>query len=244
MLRHSLADPSPVDPLALFMSDQRSLPDRPWVMLNMISSLDGGTAVSGKSSDLGDDDDKAMFQAIRAVPDVILVGAATVTAENYQPVRLDDERRRLRADRGQSESPTLAIVTGRFSVDPEARVFSDPHHKPLVITGTTVNPAKLVLFGDAGDVAFLDDLSPSGILDHLGAASVVLLEGGPSLNGQFASAGLIDEINLTIAPVVLSGDSKRIVAGPTLDPPFGMEIDRVLAGDSALFVRFLRKGVA
>ena len=244
MLRLTYADPDPIDPLDLLLSDERSLPDRPWVMLNMISSLDGGTAVDGKSSSLGDEDDKSMFEAIRAVPDVILVGASTVTAEDYRPVTLDEERRRRRAARGQSETPTLAIVTGRFSVDPESRVFSDPGHKPLVITGTEANPSKLVLLGDAGDVAILDDLSPEGILRHLGAAAVVLVEGGPSLNGQFAEAGLVDEINLTISPSVLSGESKRIIAGPVLKPPIGMNVDRVLAGDSALFVRFLRSGLA
>lgn len=241
VLRQSITDPDPIEPLGLYLSDQRSASGRPWVMLNMVSSLDGGTAVDGKSSSLGDDDDLAVFQAIRAVPDVILVGAGTVKAEDYRPVTLDETRRERRVALGKSETPTLAIVTGRLSVDPEARVFADPDHKPLIITGTRADPTRLMMLGDAADVAILDDLSPAGILRHLGAAGVVLLEGGPTLNGDFAGAGLIDEINLTIAPSVLSGDSRRIISGDALDPPMEMTLDRVLHGDQALFARFLRR---
>lgn len=209
-------------------------------MLNMISSIDGGTAVSGKSSDLGDDDDSELFKAIRAVPDVILVGAGTVLAENYKPVTLDAERRERRVSLGSAETPTLAILSGRLSIDTEARVFGDPDHKPLLITSTDANPSKLVLLGDAADVAILPDLKPETILHHLGAASVVLLEGGPTLNGHFASAGLIDEVNLSISPTLLSGGSARIASGPQLIPPQAMTIDRVLLGEKMLFVRYLR----
>jgi riboflavin biosynthesis pyrimidine reductase len=242
MLR-SLSTGSPVETLDLVLDEERSHSERPWVMLNMVSSLDGATAIGGRSTGLGDDDDREMFQAIRAAPDVILVGAATVAAENYRPVTLDEQRRRRRVAMGKTPTPTLAIVTGRLSVDPEARVFSDPEHKPLIITGTRANPSRLALLGDAADVAILDDLSPEGILRHLGAAGIVLLEGGPSLNGQFAGAGLLDEVNVTIASQVVSGESKRIMTGPEADPPLGMAVDRVLRGDRDLFVRFVRSGL-
>lgn len=241
VLRQSLTDTDPVDPLDLYLSDERSLPDRPWVMLNMVASLDGGTAVDGKSSSLGDHDDMQVFKAIRAVPDVILVGSGTVGAEDYRPVSLDEARRGRRLEMGMTATPTLAIVTGRLSIDPEARVFSNPDYKAMIITGTRADPTRLMMLGDAADVAILDDLSPASILQHLGAAGVVLLEGGPTLNGDFAKAGLIDEINLTIAPSVLSGESRRIISGDALDPPMEMTVDRVLHGDDALFVRYLRK---
>jgi len=240
MLRLAQPAPEPIDLVDLYLNDDRRVEDRPWVMLNMISSLDGGTAVSGKSSNLGDDDDFELFKAIRAVPDVVLVGAGTVLAEDYRPVTLDAERRERRSSLGMAETPTLAIVSGRLSIDPEARVFGDPEHKPLLITSTEANPSKLVLIGDSADVAILPDLSPATILAHLGAAKVVLLEGGPTLNGQFAAAGLIDEINLSTSPTLLSGDSARIAKGPQLIPPQGMAIDRVLLGERLLFVRYLR----
>lgn len=209
-------------------------------MMNMIASIDGGTAISGKSSAFGDEDDREMFKAIRAVPDVILVGAGTVAAEDYHPVTLDAEHRALRAELGMAETPTLAIVSGRLSVNPEARVFGDPEHKPLLLTSTEADPSKLVMIGDAADVAVLPDLEPATILNHLAAAKVILLEGGPTLNGQFAFAGLVDEINLSVAPVLLSGDSPRIARGGELVPPQEMRRDRVLLGDRLMFVRYLR----
>ena len=242
MLRQVHADTSTVDLLDLYLSDTRSVPDRPWVMVNMISSIDGAIAIGGRSTGLGDDDDPQVFRAIRAVPDVILVGAGTVTAEDYAPVTLDDERRERRVALGKTEVPTLAVVSGRLSIDPEARLFSDPEHKALIITSTMADPAKLVMLGDAADVAILPSLDPESILGHLGAANVVLLEGGPTLNAQFAGAGLVDEMNLTLRSAVVAGDSKRMTSGPDIDPILEMAVDRVLQGDGSLFIRYLKTG--
>ena len=230
----------PIDPLELVLSDERRAEGRPWVVVNMIASIDGVTAVEGGSSALGDDDDKALFRALRAVPDVILVGAGTVAAENYSPVTLDPDRRARRAELGLSETPMLAIVSGSMSLDESANVFSNPEHKPLILTSTSVDPGRLVRLGDAADVAFLTELNPEGILEQLSAASVILLEGGPSLNGQFARAGLIDELNLTVSPSLYGGDSKRIAGSQAIDPPLEMRLDRVLLGDQSVFLRYLR----
>ena len=240
MLQLVHPDSQPLDLLDLYLSDKRSITGRPWVMVNMISSIDGATAIGGRSTGLGDDDDPQVFRAIRSVPDVILVGAGTVTAEDYRPVTLDRERRERRVALGKAAVPTLAIVSGRLSIDPEARVFADPEHKPLIITGTMANPAKLAMIGDAADVAILSSLNPESILGHLGAASVVLLEGGPTLNAQFGGAGLIDEMNLTLRSAVVAGDSKRITNGADIDPIFEMTVDRVLQGDRSLFIRYLK----
>ncbi len=241
MLRRPDPTSQPVDDLVgLYLGDARSADGRPWVLVNFISSADGGTALHGKSSGLGDADDKAVFQALRAVPDVILVGSGTVEAEDYRPVVLDEERRERRLAAGLTEVPVLAIVSGRLGFDPEARVFSDPEHRPLVITGPDANPAKLAMLGDAADVVILDEVTPQRILERLGAAGVVLCEGGPTLVGQFVAAGLVDELNLTIAPTMIGGKSARIAHGDPADPPLDMHLDRYLLGDRALFLRYLR----
>jgi riboflavin biosynthesis pyrimidine reductase len=228
------------DLLGLYMGDGRKAEGRPWVLINFVCSVDGGTAIHGKSSNLGDEDDKAVFQALRAVPDIILVGSGTVEAEDYHPVRLDEERRERRVAAGLTAVPVLAIVSGKLSFDPEARVFSDPEHRPMVITGPEADPAKLALLGDSAEVIFLDDVTPENILARLGAAAVILCEGGPSLVGQFVAARLVDEVNLTVAPTMISGDSARIAHGPAADPPLDMGLDRYLLGDRSLFLRYLR----
>jgi 5-amino-6-(5-phosphoribosylamino)uracil reductase len=231
----------PVDDLVGFLlADERQVEGRPWVMVNFISSADGGTAIGGKSSGLGDDDDKALFQAMRAVADVIMVGSGTVEAENYRPVTLDDDRRERRVAAGLPEVPVLAIVSGRLGFDPEARVFSDPEHRPMVITGPDAEPAKLALIGDSADMVFLDDVTPAAILDRLGAARVILCEGGPTLVGQFVTEHLVDELNLTIAPTMIAGRSARVAHGAPAEPPLDMRLDRALLGDRSLFLRYLR----
>jgi 5-amino-6-(5-phosphoribosylamino)uracil reductase len=241
MLRRITPTYEPIDDLlGLYLSDERSVGERPWLMLNFLTSIDGGTTIDGTSSRLGDADDKELFMTLRAVPDVILVGAGTIEAEDYHPVTLDDERRRRRLEAGLSAVPVLAIVSGRLSFDPEARVFSDPEHRPLVITGPDAAPAKLAMLGDAADVIFLEELTAPAILAHLGAVGIVLCEGGPSLAGQFVADGLVDEVNLTLAPKMISGRSARMTHGTPADPPVGMRLDRALVGEESLFLRYLR----
>jgi 5-amino-6-(5-phosphoribosylamino)uracil reductase len=240
MLRRSDSNEQIDDVIGLYMGDRRKTDARPWVLINFVSSLDGGTALHGKSSSLGDEDDKTVFQALRAVPDIVLVGSGTVEAENYHPVTLDEDRRERRLAAGLTEVPVLAIVSGRLSFDPEARVFSDPEHRPMVITGPEANPAKLAMLGDAAEVIVLDDMTPRSILTRLGAAGVILCEGGPTLVGQFVADHLVDEVNLTIAPTMISGRSARIAHGPEAEPPLDMRLDRLLLGDRSLFLRYLR----
>jgi riboflavin biosynthesis pyrimidine reductase len=221
-------------------ADFREADGRPWVMVNFVTSVDGATTIDGASTRLGDDEDRAVFQALRAVPDVILVGASTVIVEDYRPVTLDEERRRWRSERGMSPVPKLAIVSGTLSLDVDQRVLSDSDYKPLVITGPNANPGRLALLGDAADVAILLETTPPAILDRLAPARVVLLEGGPALTGQFAIAGLVDELNLTVSPALVGGDSSRLVGQTSLKPPFGMRLDRVVAGEEMLFLRYLK----
>ena len=240
MLRRADSNEQIDDVIGLYMGDRRKTDARPWVLVNFVSSLDGGTALHGNSSSLGDEDDKTVFQALRAVPDIVLVGSGTVEAENYQPVTLDDDRRERRLAAGLTEVPVLAIVSGRLSFDPEARVFSDPEHRPMVITGPEANPAKLAMLGDAAEVIVLDDMTPKSILTRLGAAGVILCEGGPTLVGQFVASHLVDEVNLTIAPTMISGESARMAHGPEAEPPLDMSLDRMLLGDRSLFLRYLR----
>ena len=228
------------DPLGLYLSDQRSRSDRPWILLNMISSVDGATTIDGTSTALGDDDDRTLFGAIRAIPDVILVGSGTVRAENYRPVTLNEDRRSRREAAGLHGVPKLVILTGRLSLEPTHRVFSDPEHKATVLTRTGAPADKVEALSAVADVEMIDDLGAAGIIRHLGEADVILCEGGPSLNGQLIEAGLVDEINLTFAPVVASGESNRIAHGTATAAPLDMRLDRALLGDRSLFLRYLR----
>jgi riboflavin biosynthesis pyrimidine reductase len=228
------------DVLGLVMAEGRHGPGRPWVLLNMVSSIDGATAVDGGSTALSDDDDRALFHVLRAVPDVILVGAGTVRAENYRPVSLPEASVERRRRAGMTPVPRLAVVSGRLDLDPGARVFSDPSQPPLVITGPSADWERMEQLAGLADVVTLPGLGAEEVIGALGGAKVILCEGGPSLNAQLMAAGLVDEVNWTISPLLVSGGSKRIASGDPVDPPTEMRLARALAGDRSVFLRFVR----
>jgi riboflavin biosynthesis pyrimidine reductase len=231
-----------VDLLGLVLGSDRVVPGRPWVLVNMVASIDGATTVDGRSRPLGDDDDLAMFRALRAVPDVILVGAGTARADNYGPIRLDDERRERRRAIGKEALPRLAVVSGHLDLDPRAKLFSNPETPPIILTGSGVDQDRLDAIESVAEVVVLEDLTIQSVLDHF-QSGIILCEGGPGLNAQLAAAGAIDELNLTVAPLIVGGTSKRILQGAPAESPMQMGLDRILAGDRSLFFRYL-KGVS
>ena len=240
MLRRLHEASGPIDLLDMVFAEDRTADDGPWVMFNMVASVDGATAVKGGSTALNDEDDKALFAALRAVPDVVLVGAGTVRAENYGPVSLDEERRARRIAHGMTPAPRLAIATASLSIEPDMRVFEDPEHRPVIITSEEVPRDEVSAFAGRADVVQLADLGAASILESLGEPRVVLCEGGPTLNGQLIADGFIHEMNLTVSPLVAGGESHRVAHGEELLPPADMELVRMLAGDRSLFLRYVR----
>ena len=218
-----------IDVAARIASDERPAPpDRPWIALVMISSLDGAIQIDGLSGGLGAPSDKERFVAARQSADVIIVGATTARHENYRP----------------SSSP-IAVVSGSLSVDPSMELFSDPERPPLLCTTSQAAADRGSAFDGVAEVIdFGDSLEPAAVAGYLrrrGFAHAVL-EGGPTLNGAFLGADLVDEILLSISPLTVGGPSPRILNTPAaLDPPLRFSPDRVLMGDDLLFVRFLRQ---
>jgi riboflavin biosynthesis pyrimidine reductase len=229
-----------IDPVELQMAYPRRRPDRPWIMANFVSTVDGAAVVDGGSTAINDRDDMRLFGAMRAAADFILVGAETVRSEDYRPVTLDERRREARVAAGLDQTPHLVIVSGSLSLDPSARVFGDPEHRPTILTGESADPDRYSALSEVADVVRLQETSPGGIIHYLRMARVVLCEGGPGLWGQFISAGLVDEQALTLAPMLVAGESIRIARGPEANPPLEMTLDRVLYGDRSLFLRYVR----
>lgn len=240
MLKRLHEASGPIDLLDMVFAEAREPSDKPWFLYNMVSSVDGATAVRGGSTALNDEDDKSLFAALRAVPDVVLAGAGTVRAEDYGPIVLDEERKARRLEAGLDETPELAIPTRSLNLDLDMRVFSDPEHKPVIITGEDAPEDRVSELSGVADVRQIANLDPHSIVDALGATNVVLCEGGPSLNGQLISAGYIDEMRLTISPLIAVGESSRVAHGDAMDPPAEMGLDSVLVGDRALFLRYVK----
>ena len=247
-VRQLLPEPlDDVDPVLLVATEARPAPaDRPWLLVNMVASLDGATAIEGRSGGLGGPADRRLFAAIRSVADVILVGASTVRLEGYRPPRMSDEVQEARVLRGQAPVPRLAIVSSSLRLDLSGPLFADAEEQTIVVTTPTADRtrrteiatrADLLLAGHGERVDFVDALRSLGEM----GARVVVVEGGPSVNGQLLEADLVDEWRLTLSPMLVGGDAKRAIEGSTPEAPREMRLDRVLEEDGALFVRYVRR---
>ncbi len=246
-MRQLLPEPmAEVDPEAVYDLHRPEPAGRPWVLVGMVTTLDGATATAGRSGKLGGPGDRQVLLALRSLADVILVGAGTVRAEGYGPVRLDPSIQEARLLRGQAPLPRLAVVSRSLNLDLGTPMFTESDPPPLVVTTSASPTAARVEVADRGDLLLAGqgrDVDLGAALASVGeiGARVVLCEGGPSLNGQLLSAGLVDEVCLTVAPWLVGGDSARIVAGADIAGPVRFALTHLLTADGDLFLRAVRE---
>lgn len=234
-----------VDIGEVYRADERRRADgRPWVAVNMVTSVDGAVSVADRSKALSGPADKELFHTLRAVADVILVGAGTVRAERYGPPRTSEADQRRRVDLGQQPFPRIAVVSGTLDLDPEATLFRDSPTRPLIFTTEHADAGRRLRLEAVADVvpAGSVHVEPDQALDHLahGSTGVVICEGGPTLNGALFSADVVDEVCFSLAPLLTSGDAARMAHGLPIDPPRQLQLARVIADDGFLFLRYLR----
>ena len=237
-----------VDPLDCYLADERRHRSAgPWLMANMVASVDGAIAIDGVSGGLGGDADRVVFRAVRASCDWIVVAAGTARAERYGIPRSTDTVARRRAADGRSVAPRLAVVTGSVDLDPGLPMFADRHRDEppaLVVTGAAPPRDRVAALDGLAEFVHLDATRPTPglVLDELRrrGADVVLAEGGPTFNGQLVAAGLVDELCLTLSPQLVGGDSRRIVAGASTATPAPLTLVRLLEADGVLFARYVR----
>jgi riboflavin biosynthesis pyrimidine reductase len=121
------AGPTIGDPLAPYAAVDRSREDeRCWVMAHMVCGLDGSAAVGGRVGALSTAPDRELFLSMRALADVVLVGAETVRREGYGPVRLSAQQTSDRRSAARTDAPALAVVSHSLALDWAGRVFTDP----------------------------------------------------------------------------------------------------------------------
>jgi riboflavin biosynthesis pyrimidine reductase len=191
-----------------------------WVRGNMIASLDGGATDDGKAGGLAGAGDRALFTLMRHAADVILVGAATVRVENYSGAQLSVAQRQARQRRGQAEVPPIAVVTQTGDLDPSARLFTRTEVPPLILTCSRSVDDTRQRLGSMAEVIDASGHSPD-IVDPTTALKIlaerklfrVLTEGGPLLLSLLIEDGLLDELCLTVAPILVGGVARRIAAG-------------------------------
>jgi riboflavin biosynthesis pyrimidine reductase len=195
---------------------------RCFLRANMIASLDGAATVDGRAGGLAGPGDRALFKVMREVADVVLVGAGTVRAENYSGAQLSVAARQRRQGRGQSEVPPIAVITASGALEPDSRLFMRTETPPLVFTTTASFPATRDRLHGHAEVIDASSADPIGV-DLAAVLAVlaqrglyrVLCEGGPRLLGQIIAADLLDQLALTLAPLLVAGAAPRIGASGT-----------------------------
>lgn len=220
--------------------------DRPWVKVNFISSADGAVSLGGRSGGLSDANDKKVFRLGRTLADVILVGANTVLIERYKAVRPTEVAAAQRAESGLAPVPPIAVVTGRCSIEPNSDLVAKATAPTIVFTTESAPEDRRNALLDAGaDVVVagehvVDVATVLAELDRRGLRRVCC-EGGPHLFGSLVAEGLVDELDLSIAPLVVGGDAGRIAAGPLPADPLRLRLASVLHADDMLLLRYVRK---
>ncbi|MBK1788783.1 pyrimidine reductase family protein [Prauserella cavernicola] len=218
---------------------------RPWVQVNFVSSADGAVTVSDRSEGLSHPADKKIFGLGRDLADVILVGAGTVTAENYRGAKLSERRIARRRERGLADVPPIAVVSGRCTIDPGAALLTDTRVPPLVLTTEAAPAERRAALAAAGAEVLVagehdvDVRTALGVLAQRGLYRVNC-EGGPNLFGTLVAEDLVDQLCLTIAPLLAGAGAGRIVAGRPTDPPRGLELASMLQEDGFLMLRYRR----
>ena len=207
----------------------------PYVRVNMVSSLDGAVAVEGKTGGLGSAADLTVFELLRELAEVILVGAGTVRVENYNGAR--------RPTRGRDTHPPIAVVSASAALDPDSLLFTDTFVPPLVLTLKSAPRARRDRVREAGgELVLFEQLTPHAIIAELHRRGLhrVLCEGGPTLLGSFHEADAVDELCLTVAPLITGGRAGRITSGTGRDSPRQMELVGALAAEDELLLRYRR----
>ncbi len=228
-----------LDLAALAESYAYPLIDRPWLRTNFVSTLDGAAAdVDGRSGSLGGDADTQVFALLRSLADVILVGAGTARAEGYQAVRADEIDGTLRARLRLSPIPPIAVVSKSLDIPAGLLVPGQ-----FVITTADAPPAQLAALGEAVEVIAVGtgQIDWPQVFKRFGALGLrrLLCEGGPALHGQLAELDLIDELCLSIAPVMAAGSAARIAHGEvTVNHP--MQLGHSIAIEDLLLTRWVR----
>jgi len=234
------------DPLAPYAAvDRTRSGETCWVMANMVGGLDGSAAVGGRVGALSDPADKQLFNLMRALADVVMVGAETIRREGYGPIPLPPDRRAPLREAGRTETPRLAVVSRSLALDWSSTAFTDApaDARTIVVTCAAADPERLEPARAVADVVVAGEtgVEPGAAMAELWRLGhrVVLCEGGPTWLGHLVAAGHLDELCLTIAPL-MGGDPLPVSVAPDGAGLETFALRHVLTEGDTLFLRYER----
>jgi riboflavin biosynthesis pyrimidine reductase len=220
---------------------QSEATDRPYTIANFVSSADGRATFMGRSGELGDDGDRAMFHTLREHVDAVLVGTKTLRIERYGRILGKPERRERRVARGLTGEPLACVITHTGVIPTEIPLFDEPDARIAIFTSAPIEPPACAA---SVELVRLDpaELTCATVLRRLHAdfdVRALLCEGGPSTFGALLHERLIDELFLTVAAKLTGGgDGPSITSGPELPTPAEMSLIWALERHNSLFLRY------
>ena len=224
------------------LADAYRLPAGRSLRVNFVASLDGAISVDGRSGGLGSDGDRRVFRVLRALADAVLVGAGTARAEGYRPITAESPVGRLREQLGRQPTAPVVVVSRRASLAPDDQLVTGAVSPTVLVTCAAADRGRRAQLAAAGVEVLVcgdTDVDLPEALRRLGDRGVqqVLCEGGPALFSAAVAAGVVDELDLSIAPLLVGGDPGLL--GPnTLPTGVPTELVQMLEEDGVLFTRY------
>ena len=218
--------------------------DKPWLRVNFVSSADGAVEIDGRSEGLSGSADKRVFKVLRARCDVLLAGAGTVKVEQYRELVLNKSRRQWRRDHGLPELPVMAVVSGSAQLDPTARIFTQAPRRAIVICAADAPSDRIAALSDVAEVIAVGegsvDFTAALAALHQHGLKQVLCEGGAITFGHLVAHDLVDELCLTMSPLLAGPGAARISAGEVRSATRRMSLQHTLHESNNLMLRYLR----
>jgi riboflavin-specific deaminase-like protein len=232
------ADTTVAEQLTGLVLESLALDERPYLILNFATTLDGRAAINGRSGPIGSATDTEMLQRLRTRVDAVMIGAGTMRAERYGRMVADPQFRAYRERTGLAHDPLGVIVSNRLELPWDAGLFTNGGGRVVIFTASdqkppeTATPVTVIRHPDGVEL----DRALEWLRKERGIRSV-LCEGGPTLHGRLREGGLADELFLTIAPKVAGGEGPRVLEGALADVDV-VELAWLLESESELFARY------
>jgi riboflavin-specific deaminase-like protein len=217
---------------------ERASAERPYLILNMVSTLDGKATIEWRTKGLSTELDRRFFHQLRTQVDAVMVGAGTARTERYGRIAKSDELREKRVSEGLAREPLAIVASAGLNLPADLPLLQEPEQEVVIATGSDAE-----LAGTTARIEYLrtgDDLQllMARLRDERGVRSI-LCEGGPTLNSYLLAAGLVDELFLTLNSKLSGGAAAlTIVAGRDLVEPVELELVSVAEGGGDLFTRW------
>lgn len=222
----------------------RAYGDEPadFLRINFVASADGACSLDGRAGGLGSLTDQQVLRLLRARSDGILVGSGTARAESYRPLRDDPARAAARTARGLSRVPPFILVSQRLTMDPNEPIIANAVARTVIVTCAGSDPERREALAAVTPVivAGEDTVDLSAARTALAERGLrrLVCEGGPTLFGTALAAGIVDELCLTLSPMLTGPGAGRIVSSSLRVDPVRLRLRHVLEEDGYLFLRY------